>query len=227
MRAADDGDRDPLTGERRLVFSCVAADHPEVQRALVLPSADLNAEIPRRWRAGCRRRPPPAAASRRRAAAGLAGWNAPRAGGGGGALRSALDAVLVETGENDSEMPPELLCPITLTLMADPVTTVDGMTYERYAIETWLQANNTSPLTGEPLPVKLLVPNTALRSQIQRYREKHASPGGSRAARPRPGRAPARNGGREGISLDYFLLYSLFERRHQTGDLKWRELYFL
>ena len=76
--------------------------------------------------------------------------------------------------------PPELLCPITLTLMADPVTTVDGMTYERYAIETWLQANNTSPLTGEPLPVKLLVPNTALRSQIQRYRERHASPGGSR-----------------------------------------------
>ena len=106
--------------------------------------------------------------------------------------------MLAETGENDSEMPPELLCPITLTLMADPVTTVDGMTYERYAIETWLQANNTSPLTGEPLPVKLLVPNTALRSQIQRYREKHASPGGSRTPGRAPGRAPARNGGARG-----------------------------
>ena len=129
---------------------------------------------------------------------GFGGLPAPRAGGGGGALRSALDAVLADTGENDSEMPPELLCPITLTLMADPVTTVDGMTYERYAIETWLQANNTSPLTGEPLPVKLLVPNTALRSQIQRYRETHASPGGSRTPGRAPGRAPARNGGARG-----------------------------
>ena len=122
----------------------------------------------------------------------MAGCPAPRAGGGGGALRSALDAVLADTGENDSEMPPELLCPITLTLMADPVTTVDGMTYERYAIETWLQANNTSPLTGEPLPVKLLVPNTALRSQIQRYwacaRVAGRQP--TRWAARAPGRAP-------------------------------------
>ena len=87
----------------------------------------------------------------------------------------------------------------SLTGSGSPVTTVDGMTYERYAIETWLQANNTSPLTGEPLPVKLLVPNTALRSQIQRYREKHASPGGSRTPGRAPGRAPARsNGGGRG-----------------------------
>ena len=85
----------------------------------------------------------------------------------------------------DSELPPELLCPITLTLMHDPVTTVDGMTYERYAIETWLQTHHTSPLTGEALPVKLLVPNTALRSQIQRYQERAATDARQRA-RPSP-----------------------------------------
>ena len=200
VRAADDGDRDPLTGERRLVFSCVAADHPEVQRALVLPSADLNAEI----QAMAGGLPPPAAAGgfgglrRRAAAAALAGC--PRRGPAAAAARCGRrwTRCSLRRGRTTRRCRRELLCPITLTLMADPVTTVDGMTYERYAIETWLQANNTSPLTGEPLPVKLLVPNTALRSQIQRYREKHASPGGSRTPGRAPGRAPARNGGGRG-----------------------------
>jgi len=45
----------------------------------------------------------------------------------------------------------ELLCPITAELMLDPVFTADGQTYERGAIERWLEEHDTSPLTGEPL----------------------------------------------------------------------------
>ena len=57
-------------------------------------------------------------------------------------------------------------CPITHTTMVDPVMTCDGMTYERVAIERWLQTQNTSPLTGAVLANKTLVPNYALRDAI-------------------------------------------------------------
>ena len=37
--------------------------------------------------------------------------------------------------------------------MVDPVVTADGHTYERVAIEQWLQMHDMSPMTGEPLPL--------------------------------------------------------------------------
>ena len=38
------------------------------------------------------------------------------------------------------------LCPITKVLMLDPVTADDGCTYERKAIESWLETNDLSPM---------------------------------------------------------------------------------
>ncbi len=67
----------------------------------------------------------------------------------------------------DDEAIDELTCPITLKPYVDPVSTVDGQTYERHAIAAWLEQHNTSPLTGEPLASKVLIPNVALR-QIRR-----------------------------------------------------------
>ena len=58
------------------------------------------------------------------------------------------------------------LCPITHSTMVDPVQTCDGMTYERVAIERWLQTHNTSPLTGVVLANKRLTTNFALRDAI-------------------------------------------------------------
>ena len=46
--------------------------------------------------------------------------------------------------------PPELLCPITLSMMGDPVVANDGHSYERAAIATWLATHDTSPQTREP-----------------------------------------------------------------------------
>lgn len=60
--------------------------------------------------------------------------------------------------------PKELICPITHSLMADPVTTADGHAFERSAIERWLRSSNLSPLTGLPLESKTLTPNHGLRS---------------------------------------------------------------
>ena len=42
----------------------------------------------------------------------------------------------------------ELLCPITLEIFRDPVVASDGHTYERKAIEEWIQKNGTSPITS-------------------------------------------------------------------------------
>eukprot|EP00164_Ancoracysta_twista_P001449 GFYU01001889.1.p1 GENE.GFYU01001889.1~~GFYU01001889.1.p1 ORF type:complete len:697 (-),score=145.93 GFYU01001889.1:152-2242(-) len=70
--------------------------------------------------------------------------------------RRTLDVVMLEW-----------LCPITREIMQDPVTTVDGHTYERAAISEWLQTRTISPLTGAVLASKMLIPNFALRAQIR------------------------------------------------------------
>ena len=55
--------------------------------------------------------------------------------------------------------------------MIDPVIAADGHTYERAAIQQWLQTRSTSPVTLLPLPHTRLVPNvlakTAIQSQLQ------------------------------------------------------------
>lgn len=63
-------------------------------------------------------------------------------------------------------IPNDFLCPITQEVMIDPVTTSDGQTYEREAIEKWLQKNNTSPLTGLHLNHKVLTPNVLVKKLI-------------------------------------------------------------
>ena len=69
--------------------------------------------------------------------------------------------------------PNEYKCPITATLMVDPVLAVDGMTYERSAIEQWFAAKRggyvTSPVTNQRLKTRNLVPNISLRKLIQDY----------------------------------------------------------
>ena len=53
--------------------------------------------------------------------------------------------------------------------MTDPVMTADGHAYERAAIEQWLRANDTSPLTGARLPNRNLVTVHPLRQLIAEF----------------------------------------------------------
>ena len=48
---------------------------------------------------------------------------------------------------------------------------VDGHTYERSAIEQWLETHNISPATGLELVSKQLSPNHRLRSLIRDFHE--------------------------------------------------------
>ena len=50
--------------------------------------------------------------------------------------------------------------------MKDPVTTVDGYTYDRAAITLWLKRSNKSPMTGLPLAERILIPNWTAKQQI-------------------------------------------------------------
>ncbi len=55
--------------------------------------------------------------------------------------------------------------------MLHPVVTADGHTYERAAIEAWLEQHDTSPLTNERLPHRQVVPNMLVRAQLLALRE--------------------------------------------------------
>ena len=52
-------------------------------------------------------------------------------------------------------------------VMHDPVIAADGHTYEKDAMQKWLQHHQTSPVTGARLPHVRLVPNIVIRSVIQ------------------------------------------------------------
>lgn len=52
-----------------------------------------------------------------------------------------------------------MICPITGDVMKDPVIDPEGNSYEREAIESWLQRNQTSPVSRAPLQISDLRPN--------------------------------------------------------------------
>ena len=91
------------------------------------------------------------------------------------AMSAAKAVVTSEGGQQGSDQLLEVLrqdyeCPITCDLMVDPVLAEDGYSYERMEIETWLRERRTSPMTNLPIGTALL-PNRALKSAIERWKE--------------------------------------------------------
>ena len=68
---------------------------------------------------------------------------------------------------NNNQMSMLPCCPITGTHMKDPVTTPDGNTYEREAIEKWLENHSTEPQTRNRLTRDQLVPSRVLREMYE------------------------------------------------------------
>ena len=69
-------------------------------------------------------------------------------------------------------VPEDFYCPITGSLMDDPVSCPEGHTYERRAITTWLQSKGTCPLSRVPLSIIELSPNKAMKRSIESIRVK-------------------------------------------------------
>ncbi|XP_029981141.1 WD repeat, SAM and U-box domain-containing protein 1 isoform X2 [Sphaeramia orbicularis] len=73
-----------------------------------------------------------------------------------------------------SGIPDEFLCPITRELMREPVIAADGYSYEKEAIESWINTKNrSSPMTNLPLLTTLLTPNHTLKMAIGRWKTSH------------------------------------------------------
>ena len=78
-----------------------------------------------------------------------------------------------EEKRSNEEPPAELVCPISHEVMRDPVVAEDGHSYERSEIETWFAAGHgTSPRTRQRMTELRLVPNLALRAQVDEYRSR-------------------------------------------------------
>lgn len=60
------------------------------------------------------------------------------------------------------------ICPITLCLMEEPVTTADGHTYDSMAIREWLRHHKTSPLTNMLLENPNVTPNRKVKKMIRK-----------------------------------------------------------
>ena len=65
--------------------------------------------------------------------------------------------------------PDEFCCMMTGERMEDPVITPSGYSYERLALETWLNENSVDPMTREPLQKNQLIPNRGLLAAIRYY----------------------------------------------------------
>ncbi|XP_047318872.1 E3 ubiquitin-protein ligase PUB23-like [Impatiens glandulifera] len=93
------------------------------------------------------------------------------------------------TDDQELEIPPFFVCPISLDMMKDPVTVPTGITYEREFIEKWVfaQKNQTCPVTKLPLSVNVdLTPNHTLRRLIQSWCAINVSRGVERFPTPKP-----------------------------------------
>lgn len=97
----------------------------------------------------------------------------------------------------DIEIPQYFLCPISLQIMRDPVTTTTGITYDRESIEQWLRTTSFHdeeesgaaaycPVTKQPLPRNAdLTPNHMLRRLIQAWCNAHVEYGIDRIPTPK------------------------------------------
>ena len=99
--------------------------------------------------------------------------------GGGG--KKGLSPPPAPTVFNEESIPSEYVCPISFGIMYDPVIATDGHSYERAAIEEWIETRLrkgqpiTSPFTND-LMDRNLISNRALRNLIRAFCEEHSLP---------------------------------------------------
>lgn len=79
-------------------------------------------------------------------------------------------------------IPNEFMCPITMVIMKEPVLASDGYTYEKEAIQQWLQSNTISPLTRESMRFTDCRPNRALKDAIERWQKEKQPTGKAKEA---------------------------------------------
>uniref|UniRef100_A0A0D9WM63 U-box domain-containing protein n=1 Tax=Leersia perrieri TaxID=77586 RepID=A0A0D9WM63_9ORYZ len=83
-----------------------------------------------------------------------------------------LERQLEEHNALFQQLQPHFTCPISQDVMDEPVIAADGHTYEAEMIKDWFRrGRTTSPMTNEQLEHRELIPNHALRSAIEKWRQ--------------------------------------------------------
>lgn len=73
---------------------------------------------------------------------------------------------------DEFEFPEDMVCPITQTLMADPVSVAqEGHVFDRAAIANWFQTHDTNPVTNTRLARTELTPCIPVRKRINNFRD--------------------------------------------------------
>lgn len=100
--------------------------------------------------------------------------------------KARKNELLALSNNLELSIPSHFRCPISLDLMADPVTLSTGMTYDRESIEKWIDDGNfTCPVTNQVLQNLDQIPNHALRKMIQDWCVQNKSHGIERIPTPR------------------------------------------
>ncbi|KAG2486634.1 hypothetical protein HYH03_014690 [Edaphochlamys debaryana] len=95
------------------------------------------------------------------------------------ARRAEADAVAAAKAAEDRAAaaaeaglpPPKYVCPITMSVMDDPVTAADGNSYERSALEMWFELGNDEfPGSGVKITSMEFTPNPELKAEIAKWR---------------------------------------------------------
>jgi hypothetical protein len=70
--------------------------------------------------------------------------------------------------------PKDFCCPITGLLMENPVISMDGISFEKSAITKWYDSGkHYCPLTGQPIALETLTPNSSLQWKIRYWQMKN------------------------------------------------------
>lgn len=77
--------------------------------------------------------------------------------------------ISIDSKEEYDKIPKHFICPLSLTLMEDPVTVASGNIYERWDIQTWLDSRNDHQKTDPN--TNLLLQHTKLNNAADRERE--------------------------------------------------------
>ncbi|KAF5800345.1 putative protein kinase RLK-Pelle-RLCK-IXb family [Helianthus annuus] len=85
-------------------------------------------------------------------------------------LKVVADAAQRSTSMTRPTPPNHFICPIRKDVMVDPCVAADGYTYDRRAIEQWLEESDSSPMTNLPLTSRSLTPNYTLLSAIMEWK---------------------------------------------------------
>lgn len=92
-------------------------------------------------------------------------------------LPSKCNLTMSSTAGEEIAVPFDFVCPITLQVMVQPLTTREGLRFERLAILSWLETGSCKcPLTRKVMSLGDLIPDRALEIRIQRWKAENGIP---------------------------------------------------